>query len=137
MKSVSTRTTFAALVQRSQAKVASALLVPVVAVMSSPAYAALPISSPTSGTDMQGNTVATGDWLGSMSAWFKTGISILGLVLLGLGFMYVVGGALSKWKAYSQGKAEIADLKEYFIMGTVLVVFLVMMMTYAFTTIGA
>ena len=91
---------------------------------------------PTPGTDMQGRAVADGDWLGSMSAWFKKGIVILGLILVGVGFLYVVGGALSKWRDYSRGKAELSDLKEYFIMGSIFAVFLIMLMTYAFKVIG-
>ena len=51
--------------------------------------------------------------------------------MAGLGLIYTVMGGLSKWRAYSLGRAEIADLKEYFIMATVFVVFLVLMVTYA------
>ena len=47
------------------------------------------------------------------------------------GFIYVMMGALGKWRAYSMGRAEIADLKEYFIMAAVLGVFLVIMVTYS------
>ena len=71
-----------------------------------------------------------------MSAYFKAGLAILGLILVGMGFLYLVGGALSKWRDYSRGKAEIADLKEYFIMGSILTVFLILMVTYAFQVIG-
>lgn len=100
-----------------------------------PALAALP-TMPSPGTDMKGQAVANGDWLGTISAWFKSGIGILGLVLVGFGFIYVVSGGLSKWKDYSRGKAEMSDLKEYFIMGVVMMVFLVAMVTWAFSTIG-
>ena len=110
-------------------------LAPVVAVMCSPALAALP-TMPTPGTDMNGATCAAGDWMCAMSAYFKAGMAILGLVLVALGFLYVVGGALSKWREYTAGRAQIADLKEYFIMGMILVVFLVMLVTYAFQVIG-
>jgi len=48
-----------------------------------------------------------------------------------MGFIYVMMGALGKWRAYSMGRAEIADLKEYFIMAAVLAVFIVIMATYA------
>jgi hypothetical protein len=48
----------------------------------------------------------------------------------------VVGGALSKWREYTAGRAQIADLKEYFIMGMILTVFLVILVTYAFQVIG-
>lgn len=110
-------------------------LAPVVAVMCSPALAALP-TMPTPGTDMNGATCAAGDWMCAMSAFFKAGMAILGLVLVALGFLYVVGGALSKWREYTAGRAQIADLKEYFIMGMILTVFLVILVTYAFQVIG-
>lgn len=111
-------------------KMARAALVPAVMLMSSPVYAALP-TMPTPGTGIGGATPADGDWLNTMGAWFKAGITILGLILAGLGLIYTVMGGLSKWRAYSLGRAEIADLKEYFIMATVFVVFLVLMVTYA------
>ena len=110
-------------------------LAPVVAVLCGPALAALPVM-PTPGTDMKGATCAAGDWFCAMSAYFKAGLAVLGLVLISLGFLYVVGGALSKWKEYTAGRAQIADLKEYFIMGMILVVFLVLLVTYAFQVIG-
>ncbi|WP_127806724.1 TIGR03745 family integrating conjugative element membrane protein [Hydrogenophaga sp. NH-16] len=110
-------------------------LATVVAVMCSPALAALP-TMPTPGTDMNGATCAAGDWMCAMSAYFKAGMAILGLVLVALGFLYVVGGALSKWREYTAGRAQIADLKEYFIMGMILTVFLVILVTYAFQVIG-
>lgn len=110
-------------------------LAPVVVVMCSPALAALP-TMPTPGTDMNGATCAAGDWMCAMSAYFKAGMAILGLVLVALGFLYVVGGALSKWREYTAGRAQIADLKEYFIMGMILTVFLVILVTYAFQVIG-
>ncbi|MFN3493252.1 MAG: DUF2976 domain-containing protein [Hydrogenophaga sp.] len=111
------------------------LLVPVVAVMCSPVYAGLP-TMPTPGPDMQGNTCAPGAFMCEMSAWFRSGLIVLGLVLLGLSFLYVVGGALTKWREYTTGRAQIGDLKEYFIMGMVLVVFLTLLVTYAFQVIG-
>ena len=111
-------------------KMARAALVPAVMLMSSPVYAAL-TTMPTPGTGIGGATPADGDWLNTMGAWFKAGITILGLILAGLGLIYTVMGGLSKWRAYSLGRAEIADLKEYFIMATVFVVFLVLMVTYA------
>lgn len=110
-------------------------LAPVVAVMCSPTLAAL-LTMPTPGTDMNGATCAAGDWMCAMSAYFKAGMAILGLVLVALGFLYVVGGALSKWREYTAGRAQIADLKEYFIMGMILTVFLVILVTYAFQVIG-
>ena len=110
-------------------------LVPAVAIMSSPAFAALP-TMPTPGTDMNGNAVAAGDWMGSMSAWFKAGLAIFGLIILGFLFMKVVGGAVTKWGEYTKGRADIGDMKEYMIMAVIIVGFAILMVTYAFQVIG-
>lgn len=118
------------MVARAREGGARLMLAPMVALMCSPAFAELP-TMPTPGEGIGGGAVADGDWLGAMGAWFKAGITILGLVLAALGFIYVVMGALGKWRAYSMGRAEIADLKEYFIMAAVMGVFLVVMVTYA------
>ena len=115
---------------RARERAGRMLLAPWVALMCSPAFAALP-TVPVPGEAVGGGTVADGDWLGAMGAWFKAGVTILGLVLAALGFIYVVMGALGKWRSYSMGRAEIADLKEYFIMAAVLGVFLVIMVTYS------
>ncbi len=118
-----------------RSKLSNWALVPAVALMSSPAFAALP-TMPTPGTDMNGNAVVAGDWLGSMSAWFKAGLAIFGLIILGFMFMKVVGGAVTKWGEYTKGRADIGDLKEYMIMAIIIVGFAILMVTYAFQVIG-
>ena len=122
-------------VRAARSKLSQWALVPGVAFMCSPVFAALP-TMPTPGTDMNGNAVAAGDWMGSMSAWFKAGLAILGLVLLAFMFFKVVGGAVTKWGEYTKGRADIGDLKEYLIMGIIVVGFAILMVTYAFQTIG-
>ena len=118
------------LAARARDKSARLMLAPAVALLCSPAFAALP-TMPTPGQAIGGGSVASGDWLGAMGAWFKAGVIILSLILAAMGFIYVMMGALGKWRAYSMGRAEIADLKEYFIMAAVLAVFIVIMATYA------
>ena len=118
------------LAARARDKSARMMLAPAVALLCSPAFAALP-TMPTPGQAIGGGSVASGDWLGAMGAWFKAGVIILSLILAAMGFIYVMMGALGKWRAYSMGRAEIADLKEYFIMAAVLAVFIVIMATYA------
>ena len=125
----------AARLQGLRSRAAQLALIPVVAVMSHPAMAALP-TMPAPGTDMNGAAVQDGNWLGGMSAWFKAGLAIFGTVIAGIAFIYMAAGALSKWRAYSAGRAEIGDLKEYMMMGAVLMVFIIVMVTYAFSTIG-
>lgn len=122
-------------VRAARSKLSHWALVPGVVLMCSPVFAALP-TMPTPGTDMKGNAVAAGDWMGSMSAWFKAGLAILGLVILAFMFFKVVGGAVTKWGEYTKGRADIADLKEYLIMGIIIVGFAILMVTYAFQVIG-
>lgn len=121
--------------ERIRGRVRHALLLPTVALMCHPAFAALPtLTTPTDG--IGGTTVSNDDWLGTMGAYFKIGITIFALVLAGLGFIQVLSGGIAKWKAYSMGRAELGDLKEYFIMGSVLGVFMVILATYAVSTIA-
>ena len=110
------------------------MLVPVVAVMASPAMAALP-TMPTPGTGIGGAAVADGDWLAAMGAWWKQGLTILAMIFVGYFFLKVVMGAVGKWGDYSKGRADIADLKEYVITGSVLAIALVILATYAMTTL--
>ena len=124
------------LARRASDKAACMLLAPMVGLMCSPTFAALPEMPTPAGGGIGGAAVAQGDWLNNMGAWFKAGLSILGLVLGALGFLYVVMGGLQKWKLYSAGRAEIGDLKEYFVMGAVMAVFMVVMIGYAVQTLA-
>ncbi|RMX08142.1 DUF2976 domain-containing protein [Corticibacter populi] len=96
----------------------------------SDAHAALPTVDLPEGID--GQQVSQGDWLGAMGGYFKKGVTILGLIMAAWGFLMVVSGAFTKWRAYSKGQAEFADLKEYMITGAIFTVFLILMVTYAF-----
>ncbi|MFV0679084.1 DUF2976 domain-containing protein [Ottowia sp.] len=119
---------------RGREALARAALLPFVMLASNPVLAALPTVTPP-GTGIGGAAVTDGDWLGSMGAWFKAGVGIVALVLVAMGFVYVIMGALGKWRAYSMGRAEMADLKEYMIMAAVLTAFLVLMATIAIKTL--
>lgn len=124
------------LANRVHEKSARMALMPLVALMCNPSWAALPTLPTPSGGAIGGGQIGQDDWLANMGGWFKSGITILGLVLASIGFVYVVMGGLQKWRKYSAGQAEIGDLKEYFIMGAVFAVFLVAMVTYAFSTLA-
>lgn len=112
--------------------IVSALLL----VVCSPAIAGLPTIPTPTGGGLGGAAVQDGDFLGIMGAQFKAGLTIFGLVMAALAFIIVVIGSISRWKQYSQGKLEIGDLKEYLIMAVVLMVFVVMMVKYAFETLA-
>ena len=118
------------LAARARDKSARLMLAPAVALLCSPAFAALP-TMPTPGQAIGGGSVASGDWLGAMGAWFKAGVIIFSLILAALAFIYVMMGALGKWRNYSMGRLEMADLKEYFIIAAVFAIFVVIMATYA------
>lgn len=110
-------------------------LAPVVALACSPVFAqssgtGLPtMNSPNEA--LGGGQVAQGDWLGSMGAWIRAGLTIIALVVVSLGFVYALMGALGKWRGYSMGRFEMSDVIEYFAMAAVLGVFLVVIATYA------
>ncbi|WP_020424728.1 DUF2976 domain-containing protein [Paracidovorax oryzae] len=102
----------------------------------SAAMAALPNIPKPSGGGIGGAAVQDGDWLALMGAYFKAGFAILGIVLGTYAFFTVMSGALKKWKEYSEGRAQLADLKEHMIVGTVLLVFIVMLANYAIQTMA-
>lgn len=124
------------MIQKMKSRTAAALLAPAVYLTCVPAFSGLPTIAPPTGGSIGGGSTQEGDFLGSMGAYFKLGITILGLVLAALAFLYVVNGALSKWREYTAGRASIGDLKEFFIMGVVLVGFIVMMVKYAMDTMA-
>jgi len=102
----------------------------------SPALAALPTIPVPTGGGLGGAAVQEGDFLGMMGGYFKLGLTILGTVIAALAFIMVVAGGLARWKKYSAGQMEISELKEYLIMGVVIMVFVVMMVKYAFETLA-
>lgn len=121
-------------VQRARDRAVILTLTPMVALMSRPAFADLPvIDAP--GDAIGGGTVAAGDWLGSMGAWFKAGLTIFLLVVTALGFGYAAMGAIGRWRNYSMGRIEMSDFLEYAILAAVLGVFLVVMATYGISTL--
>ena len=121
-------------VQQGKELIAKAALLPIVVLMSSPAMAALPMVPPP-GTGLGAAAVAEGDRLGAMEAWWKQGLTILAMIFVGYFFLKVVMGAIGKWSQYSKGQADIADLKEYVITGSVLAIALVIMAGYAMSTL--
>jgi len=125
---------FQQLRSRIAGQLAHAALVPVVALMASPVWAALPqITNPDA---IGGGAVAQGDWMGAFGGWFKKGIAILAIVLAALAFVYVMMGALTRWKTYTSGKIDMAELVEYFMVAGVFIVFIVLMATYSASTLA-
>jgi hypothetical protein len=85
---------------------------------------------------MEGKTVQSGDWMGTMGAWIKAGVVLFGLAITAYVFIHMVMGAITKWRAYSSGKGELGDVKEYIVFSALLAVFIIVMVTYAFQTVG-
>lgn len=116
--------------------VASRACLVIATCVQSAAMAALPNIPKPSGGGIGGAAVQDGDWLAMVGAYFKAGFTILGLVLGSLAFFAVIAGALKKWKEYSDGRAHLADFKEFLIVGIVLLVFIIMLANYAMQTMA-
>ena len=67
------------LVKRARERTARMLLVPAVALACSPVMAQGLPQIPTPGQAIGGGSVASGDWLGAMGAWFKAGVTCVGM----------------------------------------------------------
>ncbi|MFP5476090.1 MAG: DUF2976 domain-containing protein [Gammaproteobacteria bacterium] len=99
------------------------------------AMAELPqMSVPTEG--LNGQSVKDGDVLSQMGAYFKLGLTIFGTIVAAVAAIYVASGGLTKWKEYTSGRVPFGDLKEYFIMGVLLVAFVILMITLAIKVLG-
>lgn len=66
-----------------------------------------------------------------MGAYFKQGFTILALILSAAAFIAIVIGALSNWKTYSEGRLTMGELKQYLIVGVIVIVFVSLMVSYA------
>jgi integrating conjugative element membrane protein (TIGR03745 family) len=102
----------------------SALLALVLGVLASPAMAALPeIPLPEGAT--AGNPISIVRYvLAAVITVFALGIGAVAFVKVG-------GGALTKFQAYRDGRADVGDLKEYVFMGVFVLVFVVLMLSIA------
>jgi integrating conjugative element membrane protein (TIGR03745 family) len=106
----------------------SALLALVLGALASPAMAALPeIQLPAGAT--------AGDPISILRYVAAGAIAVFALVVGAISFVKVGGGALTKFQAYRDGRADVGDLKEYLFMGVLLLVFIVLMLSIAITII--
>lgn len=107
--------------QRSALAVASIT----VALLSSPAFAALPTAVTT--------TATSGDYIQIGQEYFKKGFLFLGLLLASYGLYTVAGGAIAKFNEFRIGRAELGDVVIYAVVGVVILVILVYLLTEAST----
>ena len=111
--------------------IASIALAPVVLLATCPAFSALPTLQPPAGGSIGGGTTQEGDVLGQMGAYFKLGMTILGLVLAAIAFLFVVTASLQRYRDYTAGKIQLGDLKEFVIVSVIIISFVILMVNYA------
>lgn len=77
------------------------------------------------------NGVNANDPIAIWRAVARIGLNV-GVVVAGAWAFWKIGiGALSKWSQYQQGRAELTDLKEYFIYGVITLFVIVTLLTTA------
>ncbi|AIJ46983.1 MULTISPECIES: TIGR03745 family integrating conjugative element membrane protein [Comamonas] len=111
--------------------IASIALAPVVLLATCPAFSALPTIQAPAGGSIGGGTTQEGDVLGQMGAYFKLGMTILGLVLAAIAFLFVVTASLQRYRDYTAGKIQLGDLKEFVIVSVIIISFVILMVNYA------
>lgn len=111
--------------------IASIALAPVVLLATCPAFSALPTIQPPAGGSIGGGTTQEGDILGQMGAYFKLGMTILGLVLAAIAFLFVVTASLQRYRDYTAGKIQLGDLKEFVIVSVIIISLVILMVNYA------
>lgn len=111
--------------------IASIALAPLVLLATCPAFSALPTIQPPAGGSIGGGTTQEGDILGQIGAYFKLGMTILGLVLAAIAFLFVVTASLQRYRDYTAGKIQLGDLKEFVIVSVIIISLVILMVNYA------
>jgi len=110
--------------QRLARRIASLALPACLALFSHPALADLP-------TVLTPGDADAGDYIAMLRYFIKAGVNVLVLALGAFAFIRVSGGALTKWDEYRKGRADLADMKEYVIGGSIVLVIVVALLTAA------
>ncbi len=112
--------------QRLATRIGSLALVAWVVLLSQPALADLPkVMTPGDADD--------GDFISMFRYFIKAGVNVLVLALGAFALIRVAGGGLTKWDDYRKGRADLGDMKEYFVGGSIVVVIVVALLTTANT----
>jgi integrating conjugative element membrane protein (TIGR03745 family) len=91
---------------------------------SHPAFADLPKA-------LEPGDSSEGDWIALLRYYLKQGINVLVLAVAAFAFVRIASGALTKWDEYRKGRADLADMKEYVVGGSVVLVIMVALLTAA------
>lgn len=122
--------------KRISARLGAMALLPFVMLATCPAFSALPTIAPPAGGSIGGGTTQDGDILGQMGAYFKLGLTILGLVMAAVAFLFVVTASLQRYREYTAGRIQLGDLKEHAIVSVVILSLVILMVTYAAQTLA-
>lgn len=76
------------------------------------------------------------DMMHMMRGYLGWGIALLALVLCGMAFLTVGGGALAKFNEWRIGKAELGDLKALVVVGAIVLIVIVVLATQAIGVIA-
>ena len=100
-----------------------AALAPLFYLAGTPAFAAITPSdgsTPTLPTDaLGGQTAASGDILGGISALWKQAITISAYAIIGISVLSLIIYIIAGWRAYSGGRQEIGEYVQHVIVGAV------------------
>lgn len=95
------------------------------AFLASPAMAALPAAVQPAGG------AGAGDYTKLLQSYWQQGIAVIVLMVAAYAFVEVGGGAIAKFGEWRNGKAELTELKWYFLIGVVMLVTVVYLLTTA------
>ena len=112
-------------VSKSRGKIGVIAAAALAATLAPSAFAALPTSV------APGAGAASGDFIALMQQYWKEGVAFLVLAMGAYGFVEVGGGAIAKFSEWRQGKAELAELKWFFVIAVIMLVALVYILTTA------
>ena len=106
--------------RRARAGMSWVALAPLAILANRPALAAFD-NPPTLPTDaLGGQTAASGDILGGISALWKQAITIGTYAIIGISVLSLIIYIIAGWRSYSSGRQEIGEYVQHVIVGAVI-----------------